>query len=267
MTCPYPLKIASPEGGAVSVPCGRCVLCRIQKSREWTQRLLIELESHDWNGLFVTLTYRDSDCPDGLDKKALQKFFKRLRRDLGDRKIKYFACGEYGEKKKRPHYHIIVFGLWIDDLDLIEENWPHGFVKIGSVTYDSCRYVCDYTQKKSTNDYNIGLPPIFQLMSKGLGAEYMKKNIDKILKNKGIVINGRPAGFNRYFVNLIRKKYSSYESKLNEVLNDRKHEKRIDEMLRYGQDERRSFEDVRHLAKSQKLKSVLAKRALHAKKL
>lgn len=47
-----------------------------------------------------------------LRKSDLQKFVKRLRFSVAqmyDAEIRYFACGEYGPRHFRPHYHILLF--------------------------------------------------------------------------------------------------------------------------------------------------------------
>ena len=93
----------------LDVPCGHCLACRIARTREWTVRLLHESEFWE-DTIFVTLTYDDEHLPSdrSLVPRDLTLFFKRLRKDLGDRKIKYYACGEYGDTFGRPHYHAII---------------------------------------------------------------------------------------------------------------------------------------------------------------
>ena len=120
MQCVKPIRIKGKQGtysfknfsDGMYVPCGRCIACRIRKREEWTIRLLHELKYHA-DAVFVTLTYNDESLPINqkgyptLRKKHLQDFFKRLRinldRDYHHRKIKYFACGEYGDCTGRPH--------------------------------------------------------------------------------------------------------------------------------------------------------------------
>ena len=51
-----------------------------------------------------------------LKKSDFQKFIKRLRKDYD---IKYFACGEYGDKTLRPHFHAILFGVNFSDDKII----------------------------------------------------------------------------------------------------------------------------------------------------
>lgn len=103
MQCSKPIFLK--EKG-LEVPCGKCINCRVSRSREWTIRLMNELQYYK-TSLFVTLTYDDEHLPsdNGLHISDLQKYFKRLRRDLdySNRKIKYFACGEYGDQFGRPH--------------------------------------------------------------------------------------------------------------------------------------------------------------------
>lgn len=104
-------------------PCGKCPPCRIQQRQEWTLRILLEMR--DWSHAhFITLTYSDEWLPNGLrcgvdskgrlvggelHKRDLQLFFKRLRKLMHPESLRYFAVGEYGTKKGRPHYHAVLF--------------------------------------------------------------------------------------------------------------------------------------------------------------
>lgn len=111
------------------LPCGQCIGCRLERSRQWANRCILELEYHD-SAYFVTLTYDDDHVPQSwyadestgeavpvqtLRKKDFQAFMKRLRFHFGQG-IRFFACGEYGPETWRPHYHAIIFGLKLDDL-------------------------------------------------------------------------------------------------------------------------------------------------------
>lgn len=201
------------------LPCGKCLPCRIRKKREWVARLNYELTTFKGRALFLTLTYRDDKLPktmDGLptlDKKDLQKFFKRLRKNLGNKheKIKYFACGEYGSKSNalqrnsqwrspegRPHYHAIVFGVGLEDIPTIKKSWslddcadwrwnPINKSAVGFCERDSIGYVAGYVQKKmdkrrgsATIDV-LGMCPPFQLSSQKIGYDYIDKHADTIL--------------------------------------------------------------------------------------
>ena len=131
MTCTSPFKVKSLNGHIVDVPCGRCMACRIARAREWASRIIHEMDYWD-TSIFITLTYNEEYLPKhgSIHKRDLVLFFKRLRRDLerDNRKIKYFASGEYGDKFGRPHYHAIVFGLSLreDDKNVVGQNWPYG---------------------------------------------------------------------------------------------------------------------------------------------
>ena len=180
-------------------PCGRCLPCRINKARTWQHRIMLETNSHD-DSIFVTLTYSDDFLPitsrgdPTLVKTDLQKFFKRLRRRLNEKTIRYFAVGEYGDRTERPHYHTCIFGLdpSLNTRSDIESAWsikhnPIGHVHIGRVEKESARYIAGYTIKKLTdpNDERLqGRYPEFMLSSRkggGIGAQEVRR-IAKHLK-------------------------------------------------------------------------------------
>lgn len=115
---------------ATLIPCGQCSGCRLDQSRDWANRCLLELEYHD-SAYFVTLTYDDEHLPityyadqvtgealpaNTLRKRDFQLFMKRLRKAFSNDHIRFFACGEYGDDTFRPHYHAIIFGLHLNDL-------------------------------------------------------------------------------------------------------------------------------------------------------
>lgn len=153
---------------SIWLPCGRCIGCRLERSRQWAIRCEHEASMHDQNS-FLTLTYNDKHLPDNesLVLEDFQKFMKRLRKHIkdkvDDRTIKYFHCGEYGELKGRPHYHAIIFGFEFSDTrflrrsksgydlytsDTLDSLWKKGYCQIGEVTFDSCAYVARYITKK-----------------------------------------------------------------------------------------------------------------------
>lgn len=226
MQCLNPVRITKnldpkeyPDG--LSVPCGQCRACRISKRREWSMRMLHESSCHD-DAIFVTLTYDDNHLPPyaSLQKRELQKFFKRLRRDLPDhRKIKYFACGEYGPQTERPHYHMIIFGLSLktEDKVLVMDNWPFCdwnnpyIVKksFGLAEPKSIQYVAQYIDDKLNGDLgkefyeNKGREPVFKVMSLGIGKQFALKNADQIREQKHLTVNGIPMSIPRYYVDLL----------------------------------------------------------------
>jgi len=190
------------------VPCGHCVSCKIAHAREWAVRLVHEMGYHE-NSCFITLTYDDDHLPaDGsISKDELQRFFKRLRKNLDGKKIKYYASGEYGEKNGRPHYHAIVLGLAMGEKTYIEKSWTLGMVHVGTVTYDSCRYVADYIQKK----YNSWKASVvygskevpFQISSLGIGKQFALDNREYLSTKLGCTMRGQEVGIPRYYKRML----------------------------------------------------------------
>lgn len=129
----------------LKVPCGLCLACRMAKGRSWAIRCQLELQSHS-NACWCTLTYDDKHLPPTLSKSDLSGFLKRLRsRSAGP--IRFFACGEYGERNYRPHYHSILFG----DVspDHVRGAWRAGFVRVDPLTPAAIAYVAGYCTKKA----------------------------------------------------------------------------------------------------------------------
>lgn len=178
-------------------PCGQCLACRINKRRVWTLRLMLENYYHE-KASFVTLTYSDDMLPFSLDglpvlcKSDVQLWLKRLRKRLGDCKVRYYLAGEYGSRTCRPHYHAILFGVGPEQLDsdyvvyagrsggakgiekrstLLSQTWPYGIVHVGEVTRESIQYVAGYVTKKFTKKGD-GYVPEFALMFRrpGIGS-------------------------------------------------------------------------------------------------
>ena len=186
----YPL-VFNPKDGysdlTVTIPCGQCLGCRLEKARQWKVRIMHEAQLHESNS-FVTLTYAPEFLPEGggLVKRDLQLFFKRLRKRVGQG-IKYYAVGEYGSELSRPHYHICLFGfdfpdkvLWKFDprperslyrSALLETVWTFGYSSVGALTAESAGYVARYVQKKVTgvkaSEHYGDKPREFAVMSRG----------------------------------------------------------------------------------------------------
>lgn len=163
-TCLHPVYV---RAIGIEVPCGICFECLKAKKREWVTRLLAESQSYS-DSCFVTLTYDGASLPkdNSLHYEHIQLFLKRLRWHLdsiGDPKIRYLCVGEYGPRgSRRPHYHLILFGLRRDTLDLYRPHpsfkytvsrllnrfWSYGFNTVGTVTEASIKYCASYCFKK-----------------------------------------------------------------------------------------------------------------------
>jgi hypothetical protein len=157
----------SPGVQYMQIPCGRCIGCRMKRAESWAMRCVHEAQLHDEN-CFITLTYNADNIPPdgGLRKKHFVDFMKRLRKHIHPRKIKFYMCGEYGDKNNRPHYHALIFGYNFPDWLLLphkspsghdlytsptlEKIWGKGFVQVGDVSYESAAYTARYIMKKQT---------------------------------------------------------------------------------------------------------------------
>lgn len=206
-----------PRDALVPLPCGQCIGCRIDYSRQWANRCMLELGYHD-SAWFCTFTYDDDHVPRSyypdpdtgeaipaltLNKRDFQLLMKRIRKKFESDKIRFFMSGEYGSETFRPHYHAILFGLHLDDLvpyktvkeggeyytyynsPSLQECWPNGFVVVGEVTWESCAYTARYVMKKLKGkeakfyaEHNI--EPEFTLMSRrpGIAREYYDTHPD-----------------------------------------------------------------------------------------
>lgn len=194
---------------AIQLPCGSCPGCRLERSRQWALRCKHEADLHI-NNSFLTLTFNEAHLPlnGSLDVRCVQLFMKRLRRAISDlstrgtqvspsssdrldsspkvtssqavsaresASVRFFACGEYGGRGDRPHYHILLFGWDFPDKvfakmsgesrlyssKMLSSLWTYidpatgrdtgeslGYSWIGSVTVESAAYVARYIVKK-----------------------------------------------------------------------------------------------------------------------
>jgi hypothetical protein len=178
-----------------------------------------------WDGaVFVTLTYDDDHLPNDeeLKKNDLQRYFKRLRKRINGQ-MKYYACGEYGERMNRPHYHAIIFGLSILDKWIIDDAWRLGFVAVGTVTERSIKYVTNYIQKGLKKEVKGVSAPPFNVMSKGLGERWIKAEEEKVKKNLKITVNGIPVGIPKYYRKKIDVDTDVLYNKAKETLDELEH--------------------------------------------
>lgn len=214
------------------VPCGQCIGCRLEKSRQWAIRITHEASLYEHNQ-FITLTYNDQNLPkdQSLDVRDFQLFMKRLRKTTNE-KIRFFHCGEYGETTKRPHYHAIIFNLELKDKvplkkindniiyqsDILEKCWGKGYTSTANVTFDSAAYVARYAMKKVTGkaafnhytDYDKETGEIFAerrpeytTMSRrpGIGKQWLKKYQSDVFPHDEVYINGHLIKPPKYYLN------------------------------------------------------------------
>lgn len=228
-----------PNTYEIQIPCGRCIACRLDHADAWATRMSMEAKTWQKN-CFVTLTYNNPNLPknESLIKKDLQDFLKRLRyyekgyqewnnpkNRKTERPIRYFACGEYGPRGGRPHYHMAIFNYLPNDLKPYKENhngdmlymspslqkiWGKGFVVVGHLEPKSASYIARYVQKKAGINPKVRVykynnitqtktliksskplkEPEFIIMSTGvgLGRKFWEDNKEFIKKYKYIQI-------------------------------------------------------------------------------
>lgn len=227
MACLSPIIIENlKDFERVPVPCGKCPACKKRRVDSWGFRLMQEDKISE-SSHFVTLTYDTRTIPitrNGfmtLHKPDFQNFMKRLRRQTGYKNIRYYACGEYGEKNKRPHYHAIIYNCptvasytlaWSltrngfmerynssveegkvylgnttskDWLQAEEGRVSFGQIDVGQLSPDSAAYVAKYMDKKAGVGYFDRDDRVkeFSLMSKHLGECYLTDEVKQFHKD------------------------------------------------------------------------------------
>ena len=245
MPCYYPLRAFQCSDGHIvfyeskrhdtvktlSLPCGQCVGCRLERSRQWAIRCMHEAQMHTQN-CFITLTYNDAHLPSdrSLHYRDFQLFIKRLRKRYPGRKIRYYMAGEYGENFGRPHFHACLFGIDFDDKKLwkrtsansmlytsrdLEILWPFGYSSVGDVTFESAAYVARYIMKKVTGknakehyteiDPESGeittRKPEFTKMSlkPGIGYEWYKQYTSDVYPHDYVIVRGKKVKPPKYY--------------------------------------------------------------------
>lgn len=215
-------------GKGIRIPCGQCIGCRLERSRQWACRLMAERECHEKTS-FLTLTYKEMPPNSSLNNIDFTLFMKKLRRHLEPSKVRFFQCGEYGERGARPHHHCILFGedfsadrrlcetsqsgLPQFESALLDKLWGLGRCTIGDVTFESAAYVARYALKKisgsSAESHYAGRKPEFCTMSRrpGIGALWFEKFASDVYPGDVFVpgANRPPALPPKYFDKLLER--------------------------------------------------------------
>lgn len=216
----------------VEIPCGKCIECRFAYAREWANRCMLEMKNYKDNE-FITLTYDDKHLPtkSGVDLETgelttigylkdtdLTKFMKDLRRyykyHFNHEGIRFYACGEYGDLHKRPHFHLIVFNLPVQDKkfaftnkkgnvnyhsEIIQKIWGKGLTSLAEVNWNTCAYTARYIVKKQKGKGSAewyakrGLTSEFVRMSRrpGIAHQYYEENKKEIYKTDEMFLKER----------------------------------------------------------------------------
>ncbi len=221
-------------GELIELPCGRCIGCRLERSRQWAIRCLHESELFKTNA-FITLTYDDKHLPDdgSINVVHFQKFMKRLRKKIYPKKVRFFHCGEYGDQNGRPHYHACLFGYDFPDKILVNDTngefqyesallnklWGKGLCQTGDVSFASAAYVARYILKKVTGDLaedhynsidtttgviNIRKPEYITMSRRpGIGQAWYTKFGSDIYPHDYVIINGKKVRPPKYYDSLL----------------------------------------------------------------
>lgn len=240
MACFSPVPLRKIESGEyrpcskferdLSVACNRCIGCRLRYAREWGIRIMHEASMWPCSS-FVTLTYAKVPKNSSLVYEDFQVFIRALRKRL-KRKVRYFVCGEYGEKFGRPHFHAAIFGedfstdrvylregLWTQKL--LEEVWGLGHVSVGALELNSAKYIARYVTKKQyglnamkhyekvdsvTGEVFSVLPEFAKMSLKpGIGGSFFEKFGSDIFPLDSCVVNGRELPVPRYYSKLLER--------------------------------------------------------------
>lgn len=226
-----PKSARNSQNFGLHLPCGRCMGCRLEKSKQWAVRCDKEAQLHEEN-CFLTLTYSNEHLPVdySVHPRVMQLFMKKLRKEIFPKKVRFYLGAEYGDQNLRPHYHVILFGHDFHDKIFYERTtrgdtlyvsrtlsklWPYGLSTIGAVTFESAGYTARYSTKKITgqqaSDHYLRVHPLhgficrvrpeFSLMSRrpGIGQGYAIKYQDEIYRSDSVIVRGKELKPPRFF--------------------------------------------------------------------
>lgn len=270
-------------GIKMSVSCKQCSGCRQEYSRQWAMRNMHEASLWPTN-IFITLTYDNEHLPEynTLIKKDFQDFMKRLRKKKSANQknpIRFFHCGEYGEKFGRPHYHAILFNTNFSDRESLQGHknlsvsetlsnlWGKGHSSIGDVTFQSAAYVAGYVQKKingarkeehyaiidqDTGEYFGQRQQEYSTMSRrpGIAGLWFAKHKNDVYPSDNIHINGKEMKPPKYYDRLYEIDHRTEMEKIKE--------KRKEEAKQYAH--LRTPEALAYLEKTHKARMSIFKR-------
>jgi len=225
------------NGQEMSVPCGQCIGCRLDRSQAFAIRCHHEMKHLANLSTFATFTYDDDHLPIGntLVPEHFQKFMKRFRKKIAPQKVRFFQCGEYGDQFNRPHHHAILFGYTPPDEELhgysnrepiyttqfLTDIWKNGQVITGRASFESAAYIARYCTKKINGpqaedhywriDQRTGeawaVEPEYATMSNrpGIGRNHLDTFTSDIFPSDEVIFEGRSIKPPRYYCEVYRK--------------------------------------------------------------
>jgi hypothetical protein len=185
---------------------------------------------HEKN-IFLTLTYNDANLKSPkLVYDDIQKFIKKLRKrpyskdgqfvhqSEDPEPMGFFVTGEYGDKTKRPHWHLIVFNYEPNDgmrkythqsgdvvktSATIDRIWGKGNAEYGPVNKETAGYCARYAAKKLNHgkDGEHEYEPISKKSSKhAIGKKWLEKNFKDVFNYGKIILeDGTQVPIPRYY--------------------------------------------------------------------
>lgn len=246
------------------IPCGKCIGCRLEYSRDWATKGIYEAEMHKDNW-FLTITYDNEHLPigdpvidpeTGEEKEPLNSgtlkaadftnFIKKVRtyyeRKYNHKGIRFMGCGEYGSQSARSHYHSIMFNMPIPVEQMrfheynenhepmyrcieLEKIWGKGMIVAAEVNWNTCAYVARYITKK------VGMPTDKDYYKKlGIEPEFFRMSRkpgigrEYFEKHKDEIYKDDKVIIQKYKGGLMRIKPPKYYDKLYDLENHEKME-------------------------------------------
>jgi len=134
--------------------------------------------------------HKYSPNPAAAGQKQQPFRFPKRRKTLPIQYLRYYMCGEYGDKTQRAHYHMCLYGWDPSDKRFyttsgskihsriytsktLDKIWGNGQVWTGEVTFESAAYVARYIMKK-------------------VNGEKAKKHYERVDPETGEIINRKP---------------------------------------------------------------------------
>jgi len=219
----------------VSLPCGRCIGCRVGKSMDWQTRLVHEANRTQGDSMAVCLTYDDEHLPPlgSLSRRDFALFLKRLRKELAKSsvRIRFYGIGEYSPEKLRAHYHALLFGWWPKDArkwsesqsggdefisETLSNAWGKGRVTFQRFSSKAAAYCARYMTEKLSPERSLSARTVVNVQTgevlgvretefmrcsrrPGIGARFVEDFRAQCLAHDFVVIDGKRRPLPKYY--------------------------------------------------------------------
>lgn len=190
------------------VACRRCWQCKSRLVNNHIGKCLAEMQTA-YRTDVLTLTYGRDEAGNQDHMKStilhyedVQRLLKVLR--TAGHKLSYFCVGEYGSKKGRTHWHIVLFwrkpegdepALPVFEYDKPKwhwNKWTHGYTFAERPNYETFVYLCKYVLKEWNGE--LAQSCVNYSKAPSLGADYLADLASKHV-NQGIAPRSRLYSF------------------------------------------------------------------------